>query len=116
MKLQTSIQPRRDGTLNVQGLDGQAYTFLPDADGVLTGDVTHEPTVAHLLGTGNFYPEDPEDFDSALRLADPGGADEDAEVDGEDEDMPADAMPVEANSPLKPLPDPKAGGRVKSKK
>ena len=132
MKLQTSIPARRDGTLNVQGLNGKAYAFSTDADGVLTGEVDDEATVAHLLGTGNFYPENPEDFDAALRLAgddqgegdgegDVGGegddAGDDGDADGDDEiEQPAGGLPVEANSPLKPLPDAKAGGKPKSKK
>lgn len=137
MKLQTSIPARRDGTLTVQGLDGKAYKFTTDADGVLTGDVDDEATVAHLLGTGNFYPENPEDFDAALRLAGEGEGDDSGEGEGEvpddanqaaddaddeqddeadDEAAVAAAMPVEANSPLKPLPDAKAGGKPKSKK
>lgn len=138
MKLQTSIPARRDGTLTVQGLDGKAYKFTTDADGVLTGEVEDEATVAHLLGTGNFYPENPEDFDAALRLAAEGDGDDSGEGQGEVEGSDADqtdgdandeqddeaddetavstAMPVEANSPLKPLPDAKAGGKPKSKK
>ena len=112
MKLQTSIQARRDGTLTVQGLDKRAYVFAPDAEGVLTGDVEDEATVAHLLGTGNFYPENAEDYDAALKLA---GTDGDGDGDGDegddDTEQPEGGMPVEANSPLKPLPDPKAGGR-----
>jgi hypothetical protein len=138
MKLQTSIPARRDGTLTVQGLDGKAYKFATDADGVLTGEVEDEATVAHLLGTGNFYPENPEDFDAALRLAAEGDGDDTGEGEGEGEghdanqaaddaddeqdDEAADeaavgaALPVEANSPLKPLPDVKAGGKPKSKK
>ncbi len=124
MKLQTSIPARRDGTLNVQGLDGKAYAFVTDADGVLTGDVDDEATAAHLLNTGNFYPENPEDFDAALRLAgdDQGKGDEGDEGDesgdaGDDDiEQPAGGLPVEANSPRKPLPDAKAGGKPKSKK
>lgn len=136
MKLQTSIPARRDGTLTVQGLDGKAFKFTTDADGVLTGDVDDEATVAHLLGTGNFYPENPEDFDAALRLAGEGEGDDSGEGEGEghdanqaaddaddEQDDEADdeaavgaALPVEANSPLKPLPDAKAGGKPKSKK
>lgn len=136
MKLQTSIPARRDGTLTVQGLDGKAYKFTTDADGVLTGEVEDEATVAHLLGTGNFYPENPEDFDAALRLAAEGDGNDSGEGEGEghdanqaaddaddEQDDEADdeaavgaALPVEANSPLKPLPDAKAGGKPKSKK
>ena len=91
MKLQTSIPARRDGTLTVQGLDGKAYKFATDADGVLTGEVEDEATVAHLLGTGNFYPENPEDFDAALRLAAEGDGDDTGEGEGEGEGEGHDA-------------------------
>lgn len=119
MKLQTSIPARRDGTLTVQGLDKKAYQFALDAEGVLTGDVQDEATVAHLLATGNFYPENPEDFDAALRLAGDGqdqGDEEEDGLDGDDAEQSPDALPVESNSPLKPLADPKAGGKAKAKK
>lgn len=115
MILQTAIPARRDGTLTVHGLDKNIYKFTPDADGVLTGDVSDEATVAHLLATGNFYPSNPEDYDAALQLA--GGKDTEDEKDEDDEsESPETALPVEANSPLKPLPNPKAGGKQKSKK
>ncbi len=110
MKLQTSIQARRDGTLTVQGLDGKPYTFTKDAEGVLTGDVTDEATVAHLLAGGDFYPENPEDYDAAMALV-PKDEDEGDEVDEDDEGEGEGGLPVEANSPLKPMADPKAGGK-----
>lgn len=66
MKLQTSIPPRRDGTVTVQGLDGKAYVFASNAEGDLVGEIEHEPTVAHLLAGGSFMPADEADFDAAL--------------------------------------------------
>lgn len=113
MKLQTSIQARRDGTLTVQGLDGKSYGFTKDAEGVLTGDVADEATVAHLLAGGDFYPENPEDYDAAQALLPRGDGDEGDEGDG---DETGDGLPVEANSPLKPLPAPKAGGKQRKAK
>ncbi len=115
MKLQTSIQPRRDGTLNVQGLDGKTYGFAKDAEGVLTGDVADEATVAHLLAGGDFYPENPEDYDAAQALL-PKGDGEGDDGEGEDGDDTGDGLPVEANSPLKPLADAKAGGKPRKAK
>lgn len=113
MKLQTGIPARRDGTLKVQGLNGEVYVLRMDADGVLTGEVGDEATVAHLLGTGNFYPANPEDFDAAWRLAGDGmDADGDGDGDG-DIEQAVGGLPVEANSPLKPLPNAKAGGKPK---
>jgi hypothetical protein len=122
MKLQTSIPARRDGTLTVQGLDKKAYPFTLDAEGVLTGDVEDEATVAHLLATDNFYPVNPEDYDAALQLAAGGQGGEGEGDDGEggegddDIEQPAGGLPVEANSPLKPLPDAKAGGKPRKAK
>lgn len=113
MKLQTSIQPRRDGTLNVQGLDGKTNGFAKDGEGVLTGEVTDEATLAHLLAGGDFYPANPEDFDAAQALLPKLDGDD---GEGDDGDDTGDGLPVEANSPPKPLADAKAGGRFKLKK
>lgn len=115
MKLQTSIQPRRDGTLNVQGLDGKTYSFAKDADGVLTGEVSDEATVAHLLSSTDFYPANPEDFDAAQALL-PQGDGEGDDGEGEEGDNTGNGLPVEANSPLKPLAAPKAGGKPRKVK
>jgi len=114
MKLQTSIQARRDGTLTVQGLDGKSYGFTKDAEGALTGDVTDEATVAHLLAGGDFYPENPEDYDAAQALLPKDEDEGDEYEDGDDEGQ--GGLPVEANSPLKPLPDAKAGGKPRKAK
>lgn len=112
MKLQTSIPPRRDGTLNVTGLDGQTYAFAKGEDGELVGDVTDEATVAHLLAGGMFFPADPADFDAALELTKvPGDGDDEqdgenqasgddqGDEDGDDEQGDMNAMPVEAATP-----------------
>lgn len=115
MKLQTSIAPRRDGTVRVSGLYRQTYVFAPGPDGELTCDVTDEATVAALLATQNFWPADPEDADHALDLVkkttqpeggEPGG-DDDLE---DDEEAVADALPVEANTP----PAPKRAKKAKA--
>lgn len=107
MKLQTSIQPRRDGTLKVSGQDRQTYEFAPGPDGELTGDVADEALVAQLLSTGNFWPADPEDIDSALKLVN----DSDAEDPEDDPDAAADGLPVEAGTP----PAPRRAGKAKAK-
>jgi len=115
MKLQTSIAPRRDGTVRVSGLDRQTYVFAPGPDGELTCDVTDEATVAALLATQNFWPADPEDADHALNLVkkttqpdggEPGGDDD---LDDDEEEV-ADALPVEANTP----PAPKRAKKAKA--
>lgn len=123
MKLQTSISPRRDGTLSVTGLDGQKYAFTKGEDGELVGDVADEPTVAHLLSGGMFFPADPADFDVALGLTkvdddgddenDQGptggqgqstGNDDDDDDDDEGSGEQSNALPLEANTPPKKTP------------
>ena len=99
MKLQTSIKPRRDGTVRATGVDGKTvYVFAPDEVGELVADVDCEQTVAMLLGTGQFEPVDPADFDKAGELVKPHEEDED-EVDDDEDDGDMNAMPVEANTP-----------------
>ncbi len=111
MKLQTSIPPRRDGTVKVNGQDRQTYVFVADDSGDLTCDVTDEATVAQLLDSKMFWPADPAEMDKALTLIkkptadasndqDDGG---DGNDDGPDDD-PVDltALPIEANTP--PVP------------
>ncbi len=114
MKLHTSIQPRRDGTVKVTGQDSQTYVFEADADGELSCDVNDDATIAWMLGTDNFYPADLADAERAVSLmavdVDDDDADDDTDEDDADEDGAA-ALPVEANTPpvrRKPGPKPKA--------
>lgn len=104
MKLQTSIPPRRDGTVRVLGPDRQTYVFVAGEDGELTGEVTDEATVAFLLESQNFWPADPEDAERALDLVkkpvDDGDGDDDD--DGEDDEDAPPALPIEANTPPAP--------------
>lgn len=117
MKLQTSIPPRRDGTVRVTGKDGRPHVFMLDDEGELTCDVADEATVAFLLESQHFWPADPEDAERAMALVKKPQAEESGEADDEegvadgDEEMPANALPVEANTPpvrRKPGPKPKA--------
>lgn len=102
MKLQTSIKPRRDGTVTVLGQDRQTYVFAAGPDGELTADVADEATVAHLLATGNFWPADEADQEQALLLVKQAQqADEADEADDEDE-ADDNALPVEAETPPAP--------------
>ena len=98
MKLQTSIPPRRDGTVKVTGQDRQTYVFAAGPDGELTADVADEATVAHLLATGNFWPADEADQEQALELVKQAQGDDE---DEDDEDEPEGGLPVEANTPPK---------------
>lgn len=112
MKLETSIKPRRDGVVRVTGDDGVEYTFAPDQDGVLVGEIPHEPTVARLLALGTFVPADEADLAHAGDLLSqvPTDPDSDDEGDGEDDDDEGDmeAPPAEANTPPVPKPRKKA--------
>ncbi len=45
--------------------------FKAGEDGELVGEVAHEPTVAELLLGGMFFPADPADYDTALKLSTP---------------------------------------------
>lgn len=104
MKLQTSIPPRRDGTVRVPADNGETFVFTPDESGELTADVTCEPTIKRLLAGGLFFPADPADFDAALKLAQPPPpAAEDPPADSDDDPIKPIALPVEANTPPVPL-------------
>ncbi len=109
MKLSTTIQPRRDGTVNFKGPSGAAYTFRDEA-GELCADVPDEGDVRAALLLDHFYPTDAKDDEAARALlasardADQGAGDEDDDLDevldadGNPID-PGSALPVEANTP-----------------
>ncbi len=111
MKLQTSILPRRDGTVLITGEDGEKYVFKADADGAMVCDVPDDTTVSKLLAIGDFEPYNAEDFDKAIELAQKsipvGGTDADDGLDdGDDGDDGNDGdevvnggLPVEAKTP-----------------
>lgn len=117
MKLQTSIQPRRDGTVKVTGQDRQPYVFAADDNGDLVCDISDEPTIAFLLATDNFFPADPADHDKALALTEAltkneggEGGDGDAGDDEEDDDeveteVVNGGLPIEAGTPPMVSPD-----------
>ena len=109
MKLITSIQPRRNGVVIARGDDGRAWEFKPGEDGELSCDVTDEATVARLLATGSFYPASETDLDAALQMAlqaQGGDVDEDDDEDeGEGSDL--EALPVEAQTPVRPARKPR---------
>jgi hypothetical protein len=108
MKLQTSIQPRRDGTVVYTAKDGKTrHVFAPDQRGDLVCEIKNVDDVAFLLDGGMFFPADPGEFDEALRLTgktlgedDAGDGDGDGEGEGEGEGE--GALPVEANTPPAP--------------
>lgn len=101
MRLNTSIQARRSGTVIATGVSGARYEFKPGADGELECDVGDLADVAALLATHNFYPADEGDFKAALALTHPQGQDQSGDVD-EDDARALTAPPVEANTPKQP--------------
>jgi hypothetical protein len=69
MKIQTSIEPRRDGTVIVEGADGQSLTFQPDPE---TGDLVcdvEDDTAADLLALPGFVLADDVLADTAVKPA-----------------------------------------------
>lgn len=96
MKLETTIKPRKDGTVNVE-VGKTKIVFAPDEDGRLVADVENEAIIAQLLNSGSFIPVNEEDFEVAAAIAGPAEveADQDDEEDEEDESAP----PLEENTP-----------------
>lgn len=87
MKIETSIKPRKDGTVIV-AIDNQKYVFKADEAGVMTAEVESEAHIAILLARGDdFLPADDADFERADALV--SGAKKDSETD-EDDDGPED--------------------------
>lgn len=114
MKLETSIKPRRDGTVKLSGLDGSVTVFTVQDDGAIVGDVTHEGTLVHLLTNRAdvFWPADESDYAAAQALLDAQGQDADLRAPGADPDddddevmLPPGADPlVEAKTPPAAIP------------
>jgi hypothetical protein len=108
MKLETTIMPRRDGTVIATAKSGGRYVFTMQG-GRLVADVPVDADVAYLLNTGLFLPADEADFEAAAAMVQPedSGVDDGSvvgEVEDLDDDEPADenAAPVETPTPRKP--------------
>ena len=103
MKIETSIKPRRNGTLNVVKLGGQVIVFSAQ-DGHLTADVADSADVQFLLGMSDFFPADEEDFAMASALIrGEAGPDELGDADDLlDDDGDENAAPVETATAPKP--------------
>lgn len=116
MKLETDTPLRLDGTVVVEGLNGRSYVFKPDETGAATCDVDHEPTVAHLLQFGGYFPADELDHDAAVKLLEKSGEESltGEEVDGDEEDDATDpnAAPLEANTPPASIAKPNKAPRA----
>ncbi|HEX4843197.1 MAG TPA: hypothetical protein VFV57_05960 [Limnobacter sp.] len=124
MKIQTTIPPRKDGTVNFTGQDGKVYTFKDDGTGCLVCDVDGQADLKRMLLNPQFMPVDEEDFLDAERLAEqaekelakndaaglePKDNGDDDDDDDEDDDGAQGGEPLEANTPPKRIkPKPKA--------
>jgi hypothetical protein len=100
MKLETTIPPRKDGTVNAE-FSGIVYRFTPDEHGRLVAEVGNETHIATLLATDMFLPADENDFARASEIANTETTEEgedDGEGDGEGEES-LDALPLEAVTP-----------------
>lgn len=109
MKLETTILPRRDGTVRVSIGDAD-YTFSPDASGALVADVPNDEHVAQLIHLGDFLPADEADFERAAKMTGSASTGDGADdSDDEDEDVDPNAAPIEepasavAAKPQKPV-------------
>lgn len=109
MKIETMILARKDGTVTAD-VGGEKYTFKADAGGALVCEVENPAHIAALVNTGNFYPADGEDFETAAALMDPvyteadgsGSAEAEAEEAGEEIEATAEDKPASPAKSGKP--------------
>lgn len=109
MKIETSIQPRKDNTVRVSTPTGTKIVFTADESGRLVADVEPQADLAFLLSLGDFFPADEADHvqaEGVLRTQT--GADDLDDDTGDD-----NAAPIEAATP--PKPGPKPGPKVPRK-
>ena len=107
MKLQTTIKPRRDGSVGVTTAGGAVYRFLPDAAGDLCCEVEVSADIAFLLALGDFFPASETDNDQAIALLKAAGGNDgddadEFDLDDVDDDFGTGSAPVEANTPPAP--------------
>lgn len=99
MKIQANTRPRSDGTVIYRNGE-QKIVFATDESGFPVAEVDDDAVIAQLLSSRNFEPANERDFERAeALLAAPAEAD-----DEDDDDEPADAAPLEANTPPKRRP------------
>lgn len=117
MKIETSIKPRKDGTVRV-GVDKDTYVFKADESGVLVADVENEAHISFLLGRGDdFLPADEADFaaaDALIAAGNPSGDDDEGDApDDDDEDQDPNAAPIEEPASVVAAVAANRGGRKK---
>ena len=103
MKIETSIKPRRNGTLNVVTPGGKVIVFSA-LGGRMTAEVADSADVQFLLGMSDFLPADEDDFAMASALIrGEAGPDELGDADDLlDDDGDENAAPVETATAPKP--------------
>lgn len=113
MLLQTSIKPRLDGSVLVQGEDKKTYKFENATNGVFPEcEITHEPTIKRLMSLKTFFPADSEQADLAIAKLRLDEAQEQSDsFDSDDEFVEVNALPVEANTKPAVLPGKNARSR-----
>ena len=101
MKLETTIIPRKDGTVIVS-LGATKYVFVADDFGAMSCDVEDMTDVACLMNLGEFHPANPEDYEIAADLVDATKRDDDPDNEGEDDPDPdMNAPPIEESAPAR---------------
>jgi hypothetical protein len=105
MKIICAIPKNEEGYVLAE-FPKAAYKFEENEDGELMAEVDNEDHVAHLVGTGNFYPHDASDYQSVMDGIIGGeGNEEMDEFEGDDEQSDPNALPIEALTPAsKPKP------------
>jgi len=101
MKIETSIKPRRNGTLNVVTPGGKVIVFSA-LGGRLTAEVADAADVQFLLGMSDFLPADEDDFAMASALIRGEAGPQELGDDLPDDDGDENAAPVETATAPKP--------------
>ncbi len=96
MKIETSIKPRKDGTVRSAVPSGATVVFS-DVDGRLVADVVEDSDAAFLLALPDFCPLDEADFVKAESLV----RQEVGTDDLPDDDGDENAAPIEVATPPK---------------
>ena len=101
MKIETSIKPRRNGTVNVVMPGGKVIVFSA-LGGRLTAEVADSADVQFLLGMSDFLPADEDDFAMASALIRGEAGPQELGDDLPDDDGDENAAPVETATTPKP--------------
>lgn len=67
MKIETSIKPRKDGTVSLAAPSGVKIVFADEA-GHLVAEVADEGDLAFVLALGDFFPADETDYVQAASV------------------------------------------------